>query len=535
MISIDQNCHTLWDVVPKLQAISRKGIAVTQYVEDIDVAFTSMGSDVHAPTLRLERERYYRSGGADWGAALFYSEFLGRLPLDVRALEPYTGLKSDVLARQLGVSLDELYDRLSGGDNWQLIGPSYVGDRRHHRTIGDVSIKKVAPFVRQVLQLAQDDCRRCFPQEASRRRVDEWFARERARVEELLTGDIAALDQLYFRWLEQCCSGCQVTIANASSLFGPGDNCGDELLRLFLDDYSRLADLYNQAIEESRVGLRLLKKADGELPFFGAYEYQDHYVRSQAFIDGPGVRFDDHAFSLNADGTVPYDQMRRSGFYALSPKAILLVLQVRMGPKGRALALPYHGSIYMPAAFRLQSLLEREGLLTREVKPVNRVRFHFLDRLKELDTVICLPEHLVWYFGRQEIPAREVGHNWQSIQEQARGRLESFRDPAMRRQWQDRQMGDLSRGIQELDARRRELAKGDQKNPELREIWKRIKPLQLDQLRGLLEQVARDWQASQIDYWDSRGALLPWAVALGGERFYDQLLDRAEIYEDRAT
>ena len=44
-----------------------------------------------------------------------------------------------------------------------------------------------------------------------------------------------------------------------------------------------------------------------------------------------------------------------------------------------------------------------------------------------------------------------------------------------------------------------------------------------------LRRVADDWQLRDLDYWDSRGALLPWAVALGGEKFYDELLARAEL------
>ncbi len=36
MFSIDQNCHSLWDVLPKLQALQRRAEAVTHFVEDID-------------------------------------------------------------------------------------------------------------------------------------------------------------------------------------------------------------------------------------------------------------------------------------------------------------------------------------------------------------------------------------------------------------------------------------------------------------------------------------------------------------------
>ncbi|MGB2824768.1 MAG: hypothetical protein WBF17_27600, partial [Phycisphaerae bacterium] len=73
MFSIDQNCHSLWDALPKLHALARRGRRVMHFNEDIDSAFTSLGSRIDADDLRLARERFHHSGGADWGAALFYT------------------------------------------------------------------------------------------------------------------------------------------------------------------------------------------------------------------------------------------------------------------------------------------------------------------------------------------------------------------------------------------------------------------------------------------------------------------------------
>jgi len=38
-----------------------------------------------------------------------------------------------------------------------------------------------------------------------------------------------------------------------------------------------------------------------------------------------------------------------------------------------------------------------------------------------------------------------------------------------------------------------------------------------------------------MDYWDSRGAILPWCLALGGEQFYHRVVQGARIYEERQT
>ena len=47
-----------------------------------------------------------------------------------------------------------------------------------------------------------------------------------------------------------------------------------------------------------------------------------------------------------------------------------------------------------------------------------------------------------------------------------------------------------------------------------------------------MAQIARDFQAAQLDYWDSRGALLPWCLALGGKTFYNNVVTQAEVYDE---
>jgi hypothetical protein len=59
-----------------------------------------------------------------------------------------------------------------------------------------------------------------------------------------------------------------------------------------------------------------------------------------------------------------------------------------------------------------------------------------------------------------------------------------------------------------------------------------MKAIQVRLLDQALRRIARDWQARDIDYWDSRGALLPWSIALGGREFYGDLIARAEVYEE---
>ena len=263
---------------------------------------------VHA---RVARERFYRSGGQDWGSALFYSEFLARQAAEIRDWEPFTGMKTATLARQLGRSVDDLYDEFSPGDTWQLIGPSYVGDRDHHRVIGDLSVRETADFVREILGKAKEDMLRRFPQRDSQERLAEWFRSEES-----------------------------------------------------------------------------------------------------------------------------------------------------------------------------------------------------------------------------EIPARELGENGASLAGQAAQRLEAVKDAQARKQWQNEAFPDLTVKIEELEARRRQMAESSVIPEQMGEIWKRIKVLQLELLDRTVRAIARDRHVRELDYWDSRGALLPWSIALGGQGFYDSLIASAEIYEE---
>ena len=531
ILSIDQNCHPLWDAIPKLQVLARRGRRPTHLIEDIDVAFTALGAEVGDRGMALARERYHHGGGASWGAALFYSEFLGRLPVDVRDWEAFTGLKTGTLAKKLGRGIENLYDEFSPGDNWQLIGSSYVGDREHHRVIGDLSVAETAPFAREMIRRARDDCLRAFPEAASRARLGEWFGAEERRLEALIENCAGGrLVDLYRAWMETSLGG-QVVLGTTSAHFAAGAG-RNALLAVFTREYERAARLYNRAIRDAGEKLALLDINHGELPFFAVLRRQGRLVRVAASLDGARIRLGAHVLPLDADRGLPAAALWKVGVECLAGKALLLVIQARLGGGGAPLALPYRGSLYMPAADRLTELLAGEGLLPARLHPIVRVRFRLLDRMRDLATTVRLPEHLAAAFGRQELPARAIGENWADLAAEAAGRLERFRNQALRRKWQARECPEIHREIADLNRERRKLARGGASRERMNPLWERERKLQAELLDRTLRQIARDVQVSEMDYWDSRGALLPWCLGLGGESFYESVLDRAEVYEE---
>ena len=531
MFSIDQNCHSLWDVIPKLQALAAAGHCARHFIEDIDVAFTAVGASADGG-LRFARERLYGSGGGDWGPAMFYSELLGRLPVELRHWELMLGMKLGALARQLGRSIDDLYDELSPGDNWQLIGPSYVGDRQHHRLVGDLTVAEVQPLLGELMDIAERDMRERFPAQASQKRTGEWFSGERGRLESLLGRCRGGrLVDLYRLWMADVLGDAAELDVTSSLVATGGDPGQTALLDVFVRRYDLAAELYSQAIAETDCDVHPLRTSEGELPFFAVLRHQGRLVRSSVFLDGAGVRIGERLFPL-ADGRLPVELLRAGGVCCLAGKALVLVIQARLGDSGGPLAVPFNGSLYMPAAFALQAKLAEHDLLPARVRPVVRVRFHLLDRLASLDTPIRLPAHLVAAMGCEELPASRLAADYADVAAEASARLAAMTTDQGRRQWQRDAFATAFEEIAALNERRRRLARADAKSAELRDLSHRARKLEADVLAGTLRQVALDWQVSRIDYWDSRGAIMPWCVALGGEEFYDEVISRAEIYED---
>ena len=203
-----------------------------------------------------------------------------------------------------------------------------------------------------------------------------------------------------------------------------------------------------------------------------------------------------------------------------------------MGDAGGPLALPYGGSLYMPASHRLAEKLAAAGLLTAPLRPIVRVRFRLLERMRSVDTTIRLPEHLAEAFGRGELPASEFAEACPALSAEAAGRLESLKTPQGRKQWQGRCFPVQVAELAEIDQRRRELARAGPDPEKIRPLSHRARALKAELLDLGLRQIARDYQLSRIDYWDSRGAICPWAVALGGEKFYNDIIRQAEVYEE---
>ncbi len=532
-ISIDQNSHSLWDAIPKLQALVCSGLSGTHFVEDIDVAFTRRGATAEDRTVLLAPERYYRGGTSDWGAALFYTDFLGRNALDVRDLEAYTGWTTAALSRRLAGSVDALYDRYSPSDNWQLIGSSYAGHRDYHRAIGDLTVAEVAPHLRQLIDHAEQNLLETFPGDQARQRIRAWFAGERDLVVRLIDRHRdGRLIDIYRDWLrEHLPESVRIDMTSRFVALDPvAPHC--RLLNLFVKHYDKLAALYNEAVAETGVALNQLRPDEGELPFFLVLERDGALVRTPAFVKNGCLHGGRESWSLEPDQTLPLAKMAAAGVCCVAGKALLLVLQARLNPGGAPLALPYNGSVYMPAARRLEQKLRASGLFTSQVHPVYRVKFNFIAAFANCPTLIRLPRHLSGAFSARELPAADFAREVPGAMARAKVELARLKTKEGREALQQDLCPDLHRRRAALDASRLEIARDPARRAETADLWNQIKELDRQLLEALVDRIVRNLHVLDLDYWNSRGALMPWCVALGGRELYQRLIEEAEIYSE---
>jgi len=533
-ISIDQNCLPLWDAVPKVHAAARPGVTGTHYAEDVDVAFTRRGGEPGDDLLEIARECIYRDGTSDWGAVLFYTEFLGRNPLDIRAVEPYTGLKTSALARRLNTTVEDLYRRWSDSDNWQLVGVSYVHDRTMHRVIGDLSVAEVKPYVLRLYDIAREDVARAFPSRPAQNRIAEWFTAETARIKALLREfDQGTLSDFYAASMRHSLPA-HIEISCTSSLFELTPAAPD-LRRLFLpfiERYSDLANVYNAAVKASNVGVAPVRISRGELPFYAVFRFRDRLVRSELVYDGETLRAGPLAWHVKSPDAALLERMRNDGVPAVVGKAILLVIQARLRAGNADLLLPEHGSLYMPAAFLLEKQLRDAGLLPRAFPCVRRVCFHFLRRMADVDERVVLPPYLARILGESESSSRMLGRQIDDVIAGARAQLDRLQEPSARERLMDDLFPQQRRRIRDLDRERRELVRDPSRRAEASALWDRMRELEREVLAGFVERIVDLVHVSRLDVWNSRGALIPWAYALGGEEFVERLLAQAEIVVD---
>ena len=531
-ISIDQNSNSLWDTIPKLHALIAQNLPIIHYVEDIDVAFTRVGSKKQSDNRpSLTPEQYYRNGNLDWGASLFYMSFLGRCPVNLRDLEKYTGKSTAAMARALDLTEDLLYSTYAVGDNQQLTGPSYLEPtHKAHRLLGDITRAEFEAPLQELLIHAETDLLNSFPEPEVQHRIKTWFNTESKLVDQLLdNNNYTSLGDLYQDWMNHHLPNNPSK--KTSELLSSQSKAGEitfKLLQKITARYHLFVELYNTSIEETNLELTPINLKSGDLPFFAIYNHDGHLVRSPLRLNEESIE----AGFMNWKVSESYQTFSSNeNMTCLTGKALLLVILVRLRGIDNDLVLPYNGSLYTPAANKLVEKLIAHEFIDRPARSIKRVKLNFIHNWHGLDTTIKLPKYLQRTFG-QQITADEFSRIFEEKMEAASAELTMCLDKASRKTWSEQQFPALFQKITELEELRKNYGQDPEKRHLCHQLWSELKPLQKQLNKQIFEQIIENNHICNLDYWNSRGALLPWSVALGGEDFYQNLVQQAEIYHE---
>ena len=521
-ISIDQNTNSLWDVLPKIEALHAHNKELLHYVEDIDVAFTRVGSKKSSPQLTLEQ--YYPNGSLDWGASLFYMDFLGKVPLNLANLSPYTGKKTATTAKALGLTLDELYAQFSVADNYQLTGSSYVAAHpEKHRVLGDLSTALKKPFIKQLLNLAEQDTLERFIDKDSQSRTKLWFTKERQTLDQLWhkASDLATF---YQAWIKAHLPAAKLELT--SELFSEDQmaRLNFDLLKKIIKNYPLFQKIYNQSIEES--GVELSPLCEGSLPFFASYKVNGQHVRSGLKLINNQIKIADQYFDIETTFDAFFGKID-----ILVGKALLLIITVRDFNIGHPLILPELGSLYTPAAVILANKLIKHQFIDQKPHAIFRLQFNFIDQLKNSKSVISMPRHLQHQLGT-ELAASELAKKLPTAMIKSQLILEQLTNPAMRENLFSAWTEELTQTIKQLKQTKAICGQDPDRRHQCSTLWIEIKKWEQEKERICFQRIVDLVQTTEMNYWNSRGALKPWSIAAGGEEFYHHLLKNSKLREE---
>ncbi|MBT7171074.1 MAG: hypothetical protein HN909_04820, partial [Phycisphaerales bacterium] len=443
-----------------------------------------------------------------------------------RVLLDSLGLSLRTLSRQLDLTAPEFYDRFSQSDTHILVGSSFVFDRNHHRLLGDLGASETRPHLSAMIDLAEADTLGSFPATDAQARTAELFARYRRELDAIYAQSPATLAEVYGRWLTPALPDTAITLSSTDMALG---HRREHLaaLELFTQNYDLAAGLYNRAVADVPLGVHPLDIDAGELPFYAILRRDGRMVRCECTLDAGALCFGEHSLPLRANNTLDVDALQDAGVIALCGKALLLVLQARMLPGGEPLALPDHGSIYMPTAHRFAELLHSAGLLPGGVAPILRVHFHLLDRLGELETPIVLPAHLQRFGGRDTLSSAELAGAMPEWIQTAQAELAACRNEKTLEDKLHQFDPDHSTQLKTQRQTQRRLALGGGDADTLRTQSQAIRQTERELLETMLQRLVDCQQVAELEFYQSRGAIQPWCVAASGEEFYRDVLQRA--------
>lgn len=394
LISGDQN--PFWDAPLKLLALARMGLRVVHHVHSADL-FSRPG-DQEQPFI-VSNEAYRSDGNVNrWTATLEAAPFLGSMPLPPKL---FTDSGVDLGRLQRFKDEHGVVEQLTEGD-W--IGVSHQDPNRLAHDVPVRDLAEVMGAFRRPLFHNLGEWLEGPELTRAQSRLNDLFDLNRVGTTHGPETPLSEVARVQLRsFLNSYGVNGEVELSDSVAAFH--GHRPSAMMELFLADYETARSAYNAAARTGEDKRHTL--GSGALPFYAVVRTHGGTLVRRDLAYEPGDSYN----QVLERATQPGEEVG-----AVLGKAITLMADLRtMGD----LVLVEGGSSYAHQSVAFLDAVSGnlpDGVCTN---PIQRLHFHALDALENVDHSIRLPPYLARAFGHAEISGPDFAHNWRNVVEQA--------------------------------------------------------------------------------------------------------------------
>ncbi len=507
VVSGDQSI--IWDAPLKLKVLSVHGHEVEHAVHTIDYFSRAYLKSIKNNS--IVQESYKQDGNITrWTASCEYANFLGRMPIHPKEFTK-RGIKFKLISEFEKRSVDDVILNLTAGDWFGLV---YQKDAIAH----SVKIGEILNSLNRLRRLIRENLSKSIVG-FSVKEFDRHPLFQFSLFRDKSWGE--AMPIMLDRYLKK------EEIDNVTVLTSVDfDHLSLPLFKIFINNYSLLREIYNEAVKEGNY-IDLLK--EGELPFYALVKNNEILIREPLFFE-------------NGDSIKDVLKRVKGEVVGIFGKAIMHIIALRMYTP---LALPEGGSQYYKKADKFIKLLEKEVGIKLCLNPILWIRFNALDSLCGINQKFILPKYLQSAFGGEVVDGHYVSQKWREVVDSSISELKevaSFGDS----QWIERLKTkgyvddffvDLFTGTILKSRNLSEIRKDNYQDESLREIIKLNSHTlrgMTQIIRGALEKQKANYirdllSVKQLEYWNKRPFHF-WVDFV--PEWHENIIKNSEVYSE---
>ncbi|WP_127531624.1 hypothetical protein [Paenibacillus kobensis] len=545
VVSIDQNCTPFWDTWAKLDVWRHQQKSIVHLIHDTDTVFHDEELSLEDPsTLKWF---YNRSDGfRNYSPNLFYYRYLGRHEsFPVKLLERWQGMKLSGISAAMELPTDQLMDQWGVYDKLAVVGSGRVGNG--FRIAAGVDTREIVQPMRELFDAVKLDMRQFIVTDQQMNNLNRLIDRWKSDFEEAVESDSTrTLSGSIVAWMRKR-YGSAVEFSSTFEYFRVSPKNRDRF-SFFIDylaDYGRYSTAYNAALQSCGSSITPIDTKSGGLPFYGVKRVNGQLCRYPFVYREGKLHFNDAEITLSSDPWLDVlDLSTKCQIESIVGKAIPLMMQIRNQSSGNAVTMPMMGSPYMRVVDQYADLLYRQDARKNNPNGINKVimvDFDVYGAMEQADFLFRLPPFLQKEFGCEIIHARDFPRLARAKSAEAKRVLERCLIGADERtQVYIEKFPTLAGTMDELEEKRKKIGKelsGTSRGTEAyHQLMERFLSVKVEHKRKQKEFITekskflfQQWHVSGIDYWNHRGSIELWATALGGEEFYQQIIEKSSL------